>query len=135
MRAHLFSSIATLAIGMRILKEENVVLNRLTAHGGIFKTDGVMNLYLASALETSVSTMRTAGEGGPYGMALLAAYMATKQSNESLQEWLAHVAFADSDEKVIESDPEITKEFSEYLSHFEQALEVEKKVLQEEKNR
>ena len=68
-------------------------------------------------------------------MALLAAYMATKQSNESLQEWLAHVAFADSDEKVIESDPEITKEFSEYLSHFEQALEVEKKVLQEEKNR
>ena len=73
MRAHLFSSIATLAIGMRILKEENVVLNRLTAHGGIFKTDGVMNLYLASALETSVSTMRTAGEGGPYGMALLAA--------------------------------------------------------------
>lgn len=133
MRAHLFSSIATLAIGMRILKEENVVLNRLTAHGGIFKTDGVMNIYLASALETSVSTMRTAGEGGPYGMALLAAYMATKQSNESLQEWLAHVAFADSDEKVIESDPEITKEFSEYLSHFEHALEVEKKVLQEEK--
>ena len=66
---------ATLAIGLDILNEEHVTLDTLLGHGGLFKTPGVAQRYLAAAAHTAVTCTETAGEGGPYGMALLAAHM------------------------------------------------------------
>jgi sugar (pentulose or hexulose) kinase len=72
MRTHLFSSVGTLKIGMDILSQENVKLDQLLGHGGFFKTEGVGQKIMAAAMNTSVSVMETAGEGGAWGMALLA---------------------------------------------------------------
>lgn len=74
MRANIYSAFATLAIGLDILNEEHVTLDTLLGHGGLFKTPGVAQRYLAAAAHTAVTCTETAGEGGPYGMALLAAY-------------------------------------------------------------
>ena len=74
MRAHIYSAMATLKIGLDILHEEQVAVDRLLGHGGLFKTPGVAQRYLAAAAQAPVTVMETAGEGGPYGMALLAGY-------------------------------------------------------------
>ena len=74
MRANIYSAFATLAMGLEILRKENVAVNTLLGHGGIFKTPGVAQRYLAAAAGAPVTCMETAGEGGSYGMALLAAY-------------------------------------------------------------
>lgn len=73
MRANIYSAFATLAMGLEILRKENVAVNTLLGHGGIFKTPGVAQRYLAAAAGAPVTCMETAGEGGSYGMALLAA--------------------------------------------------------------
>ena len=82
-RATLYSTMATLKLGMEILERENVAIDSLTGHGGLFKTPVVGQKYMAAACNAPVTCMTTAGEGGPYGMALLAAYMANKAENES----------------------------------------------------
>ena len=86
MRVHLYSSLAALKAGLDLLfKEEKVEVDEMFGHGGLFKTKGVGQRIAAAAMNTSVSVMETAGEGGPWGMALLAAYMQTKEENESLR--------------------------------------------------
>ena len=133
MRAQLYSSIATLALGMNILKTENVNLQRLMAHGGIFKTEGVMDRYLASALSIPVSTMKTAGEGGPCGMALLAQYLVERQGDEPLSVWLDRSVFAHVETKEVLPDPVVTEDFEGYLSRFCSALEMERSVIEKRK--
>ena len=84
MRSHLYASLATLKIGLDILlKEEKVKVDRIYGHGGLFKTKGVGQGILAAAMDAPVAVMETAGEGGPWGMALLAAYMLQKQETET----------------------------------------------------
>ena len=79
MRSHLYASLATLKIGLDILlKEEKVKVDRIYGHGGLFKTKGVGQGILAAAMDAPVAVMETAGEGGPWGMALLASYMVHK---------------------------------------------------------
>ena len=72
MRANIYSAFATLAIGLDILNEEHVPLDTLLGHGGLFKTPVVGQKYMAAACRAPVTCMESAGEGGPYGMALLA---------------------------------------------------------------
>lgn len=92
-RAQLYSTMATLKIGMDILAGEQVAIDSLTGHGGLFKTPVVGQRYLAAACNAPVTCMETAGEGGPWGMALLAAYMANRAEGETLENYLEHKVF------------------------------------------
>lgn len=95
MRTHILSSLATIKIGNDILiKEEGVKVDCIMGHGGLFKTPVVGQKLLAAALNTSVTVMDTASEGGPWGMAVLAAYMANKAEGETLSDYLNDKVFA-----------------------------------------
>ena len=89
MRANIYSSFATLAMGLEILRKENVAVNTLLGHGGIFKTPGVAQRYLAAAAGAPVTCMETAGEGGAGGIAVLAAFLAKKKDGQSQEDYLA----------------------------------------------
>ena len=95
MRSHLYASFGALKVGMDLLlQQEKVEIDAIYGHGGIFKTKGVAQNYLAAALNTPVSVMETAGEGGPWGMALLTAYLVHKTEGESLADYLENHVFA-----------------------------------------
>ena len=126
MRANLYSAVATLAIGMKLLDGENVKVEKLLGHGGLFKTPVVGQKLLAGALNIPVACMETAGEGGPWGMALLAAYMINKAEGETLEEYLANKVFAQAESSTIEPDAYDIKGFEDYLNNYRAALEAEK---------
>lgn len=131
MRSLLYSTISTLAIGMDLLfTQENVQLDSLTGHGGLFKTPVVGQKILAGALNVPVAVMETAGEGGPWGMALLAAYMVNKGEEETLEEYLAGRVFAETCSTCIEPDPADAAGFAAYLRGYKAALEIEKKAVE-----
>ena len=126
MRAILYSTLVTLSLGIKTLKEEKVTINSLTGHGGLFKTPGVGQRYLAAAVNTPVTCMATAGEGGPYGMALLAAYMIDKRDTSSLDEYLTKCVFKDVSRSAVSPTPEDTAGFEKYTEEFLKLLEAEK---------
>ena len=84
-RSLVYGAMVTLKLGMDILAGENVRMDSLLGHGGFFKTPGTAQKLLAGALNTPVSVMETAGEGGPWGMALLAAYRVHRETDETLR--------------------------------------------------
>lgn len=129
-RAQIYSAIATLKIGNDILAEEGVQVDRLTGHGGLFKTPLVGQRFLAGALNAPVSVMETAGEGGPWGMALLAAYLLHKEDGESLEEYLNHKIFKDAEASTIEPEKEDADGFNVYIQNFRQALAAEKAAVE-----
>ena len=95
-RSLVYSCVAALKAGMDILTEqENVKLERIYAHGGFFKTPMPTQNYLAAALGADVTLMQTAGEGGAWGIALLASYMVNKNTGETLETYLGGRVFAD----------------------------------------
>ena len=124
-RAQLYSTMATLALGLDILKQEQMPLRRLIGHGGLFKTPGVGQKYLAAATNTPVWVMETAGEGGPYGMALLAAYL-REPEGESLEDFLENKVFARAKGSVLEPEAEDAAGFQAYLKRFADGLAVER---------
>ena len=127
MRAQLNAAIATLRLGMQMLREkEQVESDMLLGHGGFFKTTGVGQQILADALNVPISTMETAGEGGPWGMALLAAYMVRKAAGESVEEYLANRVFADAKSVTLQPDPAGVAGFETYLERYKAALSAEK---------
>ena len=89
LRAQMYAAVASLAIGMRILYNEHVAIERLTGHGGFFKAPKVGQQYLANAMNAPVSVMETAGEGGAYGMALLAAYR--DETGKAAKRWNSYL--------------------------------------------
>ena len=125
-RSQLYSTMATLKLGMDILAEENVAIDSLTGHGGLFKTPVVGQRYMAAACKAPVSCMETAGEGGPYGMALLAAYAANKAAGESLEDYLNGKVFADVSATVFEPLKEDVEGFDRYIESYKKLLEVER---------
>lgn len=130
MQAQLYSALATLTLGMKILTEdEGVKLERIYAHGGLFKVEGVAQKILANAFEAEVSVMKTAGEGGAWGMALLAAYM-TENKGLSLGKWLSDKVFVGMESSSAKPNKEGTAGFEEYLKRYTRALEAEKKLAQ-----
>ena len=126
MRTHLYASLATLKIGCDILfKEEKVKVDTLYGHGGLFKTKGVGQSILAAAMDAPVAVMETAGEGGPWGMAVLAAYMVNKADGEPLEKYLSDRVFNGEKGIVMQPDPDDVKGFDEYINTYKAAIEAE----------
>lgn len=129
-RAILYSTMSTLKIGMDILAKENVAIDSLTGHGGLFKTPMVGQKCLAAACNAPVTCMDTAGEGGPYGMALLAAYMHNKVAGESLEAYLNAHVFADTKGTTLEPDLADVEGFNTYIEEYKELLQVEKTAVE-----
>ncbi len=129
-RAQLYSTLATLKIGMDILTAEGVAIDSLTGHGGLFKTPLVGQKYLAAACSAPVTCMDTAGEGGPYGMALLAAYRVWKSDGETLEDYLNKHVFAGVSGSTVEPDGETVDGFNAYMERYQALLHVECKAVE-----
>jgi sugar (pentulose or hexulose) kinase len=130
MRAHLFSSLATLRIGMDLLlNRENVSLERMYAHGGLFKTRGVGQRMLAAALRTPVSVGDLAGEGGAWGMALLADYACRRRPEQSLDDYINATAFANALVETVKPEAADVAGFDEYMVRFGEGLAVERAAI------
>lgn len=126
MRTHLLSALTTMKIGLDILKrEEQVRIDRLNAHGGFFKAPGVGQRLLSAAVAAPVSVMDTAGEGGPYGMALLGAYMLWRDMGEGLEDYLDSKVFPDMPITTIMADATDIDGFSDYTERYLRALPIE----------
>ena len=131
MRSLLLSAMTTLRIGMNILTDdEGVKISKLLGHGGLFKTAVVGQRLMAGVLDIPVAVMDSAGEGGAWGIALLAAYAASKDGNETLEDFLKNKIFADSQVSTIDPDPEDVNGFEVYLKRYKAALEVEKAAVE-----
>ena len=129
MRSQLYGAIATLKIGMDMLhREEQVESDRLLGHGGFFKTPGVGQQILADALNVPITTMETAGEGGPWGMALLAAYSRQKTPGEALEDYLENRVFCSAASTCAQPDPAGVAGFQEYLSRYIACLPAQKQA-------
>ncbi|MBQ2888181.1 MAG: ATPase [Firmicutes bacterium] len=126
LRAQLYATMATLKIGMDILAADGVQIDSLTGHGGLFKTPVVGQKYLAAACNAPVTCMTTAGEGGPYGMALLAAYLLQKDEGEALEAYLADKVFADAESSTLQPEAADVAGFDAYMQMFNRGLTVEK---------
>ena len=127
MRTHLLSALATLKIGMDILQDaESVRIDKLYGHGGFFKTPEVGQKMLSAAVNAPVSVMETAGEGGPYGMALLVAYMINKEDGETLPDYLDNKVFAGAKSVSVMADESDVKGFADFLAKYKAALPMEK---------
>lgn len=123
MRAQLYGAIATLKIGMDMLRrEEGVKSDKLLGHGGYFKTPGIGQQILADALNVPISTMETAGEGGPWGMALLASYMHNKDEKETLEEYLSNRVFSNAKSTCLDPNPAGVAGFQTYMQRYEACL-------------
>ena len=132
MRASIYSAFATMILGLEILKPEKVKVDSVTGHGGIFKTPGVAQQYLADGLNAAVTCMSTAGEGGPWGMAILAAYAARSEELrvkgeecEELEIFLAKRVFTRSKKVTLRPKAAGVKGFRTYLERFKTALKAE----------
>ncbi len=129
-RANIYSAFATLKIGMDILAREKCAIESLTGHGGIFTSKGIAQQYLADAREAKVTCLETAGEGGPWGMAVLAAYRAFRAAGETapLEDFLTKRVFAGSAGTTLAPEAEGVAGFKAYMKLFEKALAGEKAI-------
>lgn len=126
MRAHLYSSLAALKAGLDLLfKEESVQVDEMFGHGGLFKTKGVGQRIAAAAMNTSVSVMETAGEGGAWGIALLAAYMSGKKDGQSLQQYLNEQIFAGQTGSSMTPGPKDVEGFEKFMERYMRGLAIE----------
>ena len=126
MRLHLYSSLSTLKIGMNILlKQEHVEMDQILGHGGLFKTKGVGQRILAAALDVPVAVMETAGEGGAWGIALLAQYMIKKGEGETLDQYLNDKVFAGMTGEKMDPVQEDVKGFDEFIRLYTAGLPIE----------
>lgn len=124
-RAQLYSSMAALKLGMDILfKNERVSAEKITGHGGLFKVQGVAQQFLADALGSAVSVMKTAGEGGAWGMALLAAYSAAG-NGKSLPEFLETEVFSAMESAAVQPDETGAAGFAAFIENYKKGLAAE----------
>jgi len=131
MRAHLFTSVSALRMGMDILcGREAVNVASITGHGGVFKAAGVGQKIMASALGVPVTVNHAAGEGGPWGMAILAAYMINKQPGQTLSAYLSDTVFADTADVTVHPDPLMAGSFEGYLDTYKKGLAVERAAIE-----
>ena len=127
MRANLYTSLGALKVGLDILlKEEEVAIDRITGHGGLFKTKGVGQKILAAAMDATVSVMKTAGEGGAWGIALLASYMVNKDAGEALEDYLQTKVFGGDEGEKMDPDPEDVKGFDEFIKRYRAGFPIER---------
>jgi sugar (pentulose or hexulose) kinase len=127
MRVHLYTALGALKIGMDILlKQEEVELDLILGHGGLFKTKGVGQNIMAAALNVPVSVMETAGEGGAWGIALLASYMINKSNNETLEEYLNHNVFAERAGTTVSPVPKDVEGYEHFMNRYTNGLAIER---------
>ena len=130
MRANLYTSLGALKVGLDILlKEEGVAVDRITGHGGLFKTKGVGQKILAGAMDATVSVMKTAGEGGAWGIALLASYMIQKEEGESLADYLQNKVFGGDEGEKMDPDPDDVKGFDEFIKRYKAGFPIERAAI------
>ena len=130
MRVHLFTALGALKIGLDILlKEEGVTVDQITGHGGLFKTKDVGQKVLAAAMDAPVSVMETAGEGGAWGIALLASYMVHKSADESLDDYLAVKVFGGETGIKMDPDPNDVEGFNEFIKRYKGGFGIERAAI------
>ena len=131
MRVNLYTSLGAVKLGMDILlKDEHVKLDRIMGHGGLFKTPGVAQRYLAAAVNAPVSVMSTASEGGAWGIALLAAYLAEGKEKGKLEEWLEKDIFVHLAGETIDPDPAEVEGYEAFTRRYVAGLEAEKAAIE-----
>ena len=131
MRVNLFTSLGALKTGLDILlKKEDVRLDKILGHGGLFKTKNVGQKIMAAAIDAPVSVMDTAGEGGAWGIALLASYMLNKLENEKLDDYLAKKVFADKIGTTINPDSKDAEGFNNFIKRYSEGLAIERAAIE-----
>jgi sugar (pentulose or hexulose) kinase len=126
MRAHLFSALGALKIGLDIFEKEQVKIDQILGHGGFFKTKEVGQRIMAAAMNVPVSVMETASEGGAWGIALLASYMLHKAADESLEAYLSDKVFAGENGMTIAPDPKDVAGFTTFMERYKKGLAIER---------
>ena len=131
MKTNLYASLATLKVGCDILfKEEKVTVDTIYGHGGLFKTKDVGQNILAAAMNAPVALMSTAGEGGPWGMAVLAAYMTEKQDDKTLKQYLNDKVFVGQESIVVKPDSEDVKGYDRFIENYKAAVPVQQAAVE-----
>lgn len=125
MRTHLYSALGTLKLGMDILSDEDVKIDKMFGHGGLFKTKDVGQKFMAAALNTPVSLMETAGEGGAWGIAVLASYMKNKNDGETLTDFLNNKVFQSGSVYTLEPNKADVEGFNEFAKRYKNGLPIE----------
>lgn len=131
MRVHLFTALGALKVGLDILlKDEGVSLDTIYGHGGLFKTKGVGQKMVAAAINAPVSVMETAGEGGAWGIAILASYMMNKSENETLDDYLTNRVFAGEKGSRVEPDQKDVEGFDVFIQRYKEGLSIERAAIE-----
>ena len=131
MRTHLYAALSSLKIGMNILlDDEGVQVDQILGHGGLFKTKGVGQRIMAAALNAPVAVMETAGEGGAWGIALLAGYMADKADGETLEDYLSNKIFAGKMGETVQPDAADVESFNAYIQRYRAGLPIERAAVE-----
>lgn len=127
MRVHLFSALGALKIGLDILFEkEQVKIDQVLGHGGFFKTEKVGQKIMAAAMNVPVAVMETAGEGGAWGIALLAAYMLNRSNDERLEDYLSKKVFSNERSSTIKPDQQDVAGFAAFMDRYKKGLDIER---------
>jgi sugar (pentulose or hexulose) kinase len=130
MRAHLYASIGVLKVGNDILfNKEKIRVDRITGHGGLFKTKGVGQRILAAAINSPISVMETAGEGGAWGIALLAGFLVNNPEKKNLADYLEEVVFAGNTGTEIAPTPEDVAGFNAWIENYKRGLPIEQAAI------
>ena len=131
MRTNLYTSLGALKIGLDILlKEENIKVDQILGHGGLFKTKGVGQKIVADATNVPIAVMETAGEGVAWGIALLASYMINKEDNETLDDFLDNKVFKDGSCEVISPEAKDVEGFEKFIELYKEGLAIEKAAVE-----
>ena len=134
MRSHLYASVGVLKIGNDILfNEEKIKVDRITGHGGLFKTKGVGQRVLAAAINSPISVMETAGEGGAWGIALLASYLVNNEKRHNLADFLDEQVFAGDSGVEIAPTAEDVAGFNAYIENYKAGLAIEQAAVKNKK--
>ena len=134
MRAQIYASMETLKYGMEIMNRENVAIDCVYGHGGLFKTEGVGQNYLAAAIHAPVTVMETAGEGGAWGIALLADYMVYRKNGETLEDYLQNRVFTGMKQMTVAPDPLDEEGFNRYMDRFVSCIAAQKAAAEHFRN-
>ena len=133
MRTNLYTCLGAMRVGLNILLDkEQVKIDRLLGHGGLFKTKGVGQQILADAVNAPVSVMETAGEGGAWGIALLASYLINKEEGETLPDFLDSRVFAGNEGSTLDPKPEGVEGFNIFMERYMKGLNIEKAAVESE---
>jgi len=131
MRVNLFTSLGALKVGLDLLlKSEGVKIDKITGHGGLFKTKGVGQQIMAAAMDSPVTVMETAGEGGAWGIALLASYMLNKEEGETLDDFLGSKIFAGQEGETLEPKESDVKGFDTFIERYKAGLPIERAAVE-----